>query len=464
MLEIRMGLSVIVLAAGNGKRMRSGLPKVMHKLAGMTMLEHVIMAAETLSPDVINVVYGSGGLQVKEPLSHLAVNWIKQEERLGTGHAVMQALPFCHEDDQVLILYGDVPLISSRTLKSLLDQTPIAALGLIIAEKENPLGLGRIIRNELGNIVSIIEEKDANDYEKQIREVNTGIIASSVKQLLQWLPQLKNNNNQQEYYLTDIVSFAVAEGVAVGGVMAHCQEEMQGVNDRWQLANLERHYQSNKAYDLAMQGVKVMDPARLDVRGKVTIGIDTVLDVNVVLEGRVTIGSRCYIGPNVTIKNTCIADDARIEANSVVDGALIHANAVIGPFARVRPGSTIGDAAKVGNFVEIKSTTLGPGSKASHHSYLGDAVIGSSVNIGAGTIVCNYDGANKWPTTIDDNAFIGSNSSLVAPLHIGEGATIGAGSVISKDAAPHKLTLARPKQLNIDGWKRPEKKTPIEAG
>lgn len=450
-----MGLSVIILAAGNGSRMHSQQPKVMHELAGRPMLQHVIETAKNIQSDMIHVVYGSGGQQVKNALSHFSVNWIRQEQRLGTGHAVMQALPFCHPDDQVLILYGDVPLISKETLCLLLDQTPDNALGLIVTEKTNPAGFGRIIRNDLGNIIAIVEDKDASNYEKQICEINTGIMTTTVKQFNKWLPQLKNNNTQNEYYLTDAVALAVKEGVAVGGVMAHCNEEMQGVNDRWQLATLERYFQKMTARSLAYSGVKVMDPLRLDVRGEVSVGKDTVLDVNVILEGRVSIGENCYIGPNVVIKNSCIAEGVMIDANSVIDGATIHAQAQVGPFARVRPNSTIGENSKVGNFVEMKASTLGQCSKASHLSYLGDAIIGDDVNIGAGTITCNYDGVKKSKTTIDNGAFIGSNTSLIAPIHVGEKATIGAGSVIINHVPKEQLSLSRAKQECIEGWQRP---------
>lgn len=454
-----MSLSVIVLAAGNGKRMCSGMPKVLHELAGVPMVERVIRTAESLNPESIHVVYGSGGARVKQSLSHLPVNWIKQEERLGTGHAVSQAIPFCHEDDQVLVLYGDVPLISQATLSKLLEDTPENALGLVITDKKNPSGLGRILRNELGNIIAIVEEKDASDQEKKITEVNTGILTASARQLNKWLPQLKDNNNQNEYYLTDVVSFAVRDGVAVGGVISHCEQEMQGVNDRWQLASLERHYQLEQAKALAFSGVKVLDPHRLDIRGNVSVGRDTVLDVNVILEGEVNIGENCYIGPNVLLKNVTLGDHVEIAANSVVNGALIDDRAVIGPFARVRPETKIGQGAKVGNFVEIKSTDIGAGSKASHLSYIGNASIGNSVNIGAGTITCNYDGVNKWQTIIHDGAFVGSNSALVAPITVGSEATIGAGSTISRDAPAGQLTVERCPQKTISSWQRPKKRS-----
>ncbi len=452
-----MGLSVIVLAAGNGKRMFSGVPKVLHELAGVPMVERVVRTAEQLNPDSIHVVYGSGGAQVRQSLTHLPVNWIKQEERQGTGHAVSQAVPFCHKDDQVLVLYGDVPLISEETLSKLLQQTPDSALGLVIIDKKNPSGLGRIIRNELGNITAIVEEKDATELEKKITEVNTGILTASVKQLQKWLPQLKNDNKQNEYYLTDIVSFAVRDGIAVGGVISHCEKEVQGVNDRWQLASLERHFQLEQAKALTYSGVKVLDPYRLDIRGQVSVGRDSILDVNVILEGDVVIGNNCFIGPNVILKNVTLGDDVTIAANSLVEHATINDKATVGPFARIRPETTIGKGAKVGNFVEIKASDIGAGSKVSHLSYIGDATLGCGVNIGAGTITCNYDGVNKWQTVIQDGAFVGSNSSLVAPLTVGCDATIGAGSTVSRDAPAEQLTLERAQQRTVSSWKRPEK-------
>jgi len=456
-----MTLHVVILAAGNGKRMNSKIPKVLHKLAGVPMLEHVIRTAKTLDAKV-HVVHGNGGSRVQETLSHLDVHWVKQEEQLGTGHAVLQAMPFCEDEDQIMVLYGDVPLTSTQTLKQLLTDTPHNGLGLIVTELEDPTGFGRIVRNEMGNILAIVEHKDASGDQLKIQEINTGILTAKAGLMKKWLPALKNENNQNEYYLTDVVSLAVDDGHPVGGVMAHCIEEVQGVNDRWQLTNLERYYQRHYAQQLCYQGVTVIDFNRIDIRcTTLSIGIDTTLDVNVVLEGDVQIGSNCMIGPNVVIKDAVIGDHVCVNANTVIEGAQIDNECAVGPFARIRPGSVMKAKSKVGNFVEMKKSILGENSKAQHLSYLGDAIIGQSVNIGAGTITCNYDGVNKWQTEIADAAFIGSNTSLVAPVKIGAKATIGAGSVITCDATPDKLTVARAKQTTVKGWKRPQKKEEV---
>jgi len=453
-----MGLKVVILAAGKGKRMASSISKILHPLGGVPLLQRVVNTAETLDPDEIYVVYGNGGTHVREALSTLPVQWIIQDKQLGTGHAVLQAIPECKDDDNVLVLYGDVPLITTKTLKQLLKDTPRNGLGLMVTEFEDPAGFGRIIRNEMGNIVAIVEEKDATPVQRRITEINTGILTTSAKLLKSWLPELKDNNKQQEYYLTDIVALAVKHGHPVGGVMAHCHEEVRGVNDRWQLAKLERHYQYACAKELAYSGVTIADPARFDIRGTVKTGTDVFLDVNVIIEGAVEIGSHCHIGPNVVIRNATIGNHVTILANSVIDGAILKEGARVGPFARLRQGTVIEKNAKVGNFVETKNTVLGEGSKASHLTYLGDATIGKHVNIGAGTITCNYDGVNKWPTTIGDSAFIGSNTSLIAPINIGSKATIGAGSSITQNAPADKLTVTRAKQTSISGWKRPTKK------
>ncbi len=454
-----MGLNVVILAAGKGKRMASNLPKILHPLGGIPLLERVVKTVQALKADKIHVVYGNGGSAVRDVLSYLPVHWVEQEEQLGTGHAVLQALPHCKDNDQVLVLYGDVPLISLKTLHHLLESTPRSGLGLVVTELKNPTGLGRIIRNELGNIIRIVEHKDATPAQLKIREINTGIMVAQAKHLKNWLPKLKNSNRQKEYYLTDAVAQAVADGLPVGGVMAHCSQEVQGVNDRWELANLERYFQRTMAKKLALAGATIIDPNRLDVRGDdVHVAHDVTIDVNVVLEGKIKIGKNSKIGPHVVLKNVTIGDNVEIRANTVIEDAIIANNCTIGPFSRIRPGTVLEKDVKIGNFVETKKTKIGRGSKANHLAYLGDTTIGSHVNIGAGTITCNYDGANKWQTTIKDYAFVGSNTSLVAPVIIAEGATIGAGSTITEDAPANRLTISRARQRTIDNWKRPDKK------
>lgn len=450
-----MGLRIIILAAGKGKRMSSNLPKVMHKVGGVPMLERVVETAQSLEPLSVHVVFGNSGPRLQDLCPHLNVEWVFQKEQLGTGHAVLQALPFCDDHDQVLVLYGDVPMITQETLDRLVKNTPRTDVGLLITRLDNPSGFGRIIRDDAGNIIAIVEEKDASDAEKKIREINTGIMTAPALFLKQGLPKLSNHNAQNEYYLTDMVAVSVASGRSVHGSLALSSSEVRGVNDPWQLATVERFYQKEQARKLACAGVQIMDPLRLDIRGNVSIAPSTQLDVNVILEGDVTIGKACTIGANVIIKDSVIGDNVTILPNTLIDGAKIEAYVSVGPFARVRPGTLLRESSKVGNFVEIKKTTLGIGSKASHLTYLGDAMIGEKVNIGAGTITCNYDGVNKWSTHIGDNAFIGSNTSLVAPVQIGKEATIAAGSVITKDAPAHKLTITRVKQQTVENWKRP---------
>lgn len=450
-----MGLNVVILAAGKGKRMMSSKPKVMHELGGIPMLERVVNTAKSLDPKNIFVVYGNGGSIVREDMDYLPVEWVEQSEQLGTGHAVLQAIPNLDDKDKVLVLYGDVPLISKETLEHLLKDTPYNGLGLMVTELEDPTGFGRIIRNEVGNIVAIVEHKDANANQLKINEINTGILTTTAKHLKKWLPALKNENKQQEYYLTDIVALAVSRGVPVGGVLIRQWEEVQGVNDRWQLAKLERYFQFSSARRLAFSGVTVRDPMRLYIRGEVDIQQDVELDLNVILEGKVRIGSNSKIGANVMLKDVEIGEGVEILPNSMIEGAKIASGATIGPFARIRPGTTIDENAKIGNFVEVKKTHVGKSSKASHLTYLGDTHIGENVNIGAGTITCNYDGVNKFKTVIEDGAFIGSNASLVAPIKIGKNATVGAGSTVSKEAPDNELTVSRAKQTTIKGWKRP---------
>ena len=454
-----MGLRIVILAAGKGKRMASSISKVLHSIGGISFLERVVNVAKLLKAYAIYVVYGNGGNVLHEKLNHLPVHWVEQNEQLGTGHAVLQAIPFFNDNDQVLVLYGDVPLVSATTLQDLLYSTSFGDLGLVVAELPDPTGLGRIIRNELGDIISIVEHKDANEQQLKIREINTGIMITSSKNLKRWLAKLGNNNQQKEYYLTDIVAMAVAEGCHVSGVIAHCFEEVQSVNSRWDLTKLERYFQQSMAKKLALAGVTIIDPNRIDIRGdNVHVSHDVVIDVNVILEGRIFLSRNVRIGPNVLLKNVTIDENTEILANSVIEDTVIGAQCSVGPFARIRAGSILEKGVKVGNFVEIKKSTLGIGSKANHLTYLGDATIGKNVNIGAGTITCNYDGANKWPTTIEDGAFIGSNAALVAPIIIGKNATIGAGSTITQDAPSDHLTLARERQRTIKNWCRPEKK------
>lgn len=452
-------LSVIILAAGKGKRMASETPKVLHPLAGIPILARVIRTAEALEPRKIFVVSGNGGDQVREQLKSFAVNWVTQEEQLGTAHAVLQALPYCDPDDRVLILYGDVPLISLATLQNLLEQTPELGLGLIVAEPKDPTGLGRIIRDHQGNIIKIVEHKDANNDELLIREINTGIMTAGAAQLMAWLPKIKKANRQQEFYLTDVVALSVAEGKNVTGVLAKEPEEVQGINDRFELATLERYFQRTAAKRWCLAGVTIADPNRFDVRGDdIMIGKDVYIDVNVVMTGKIRIANKTSIGANVVLKNVEIGEGVVIHPNTIIEDAIIEQDCQVGPFARIRPGTVLKSGAKVGNFVELKKTVLGKNSKAPHLTYLGDALIGESVNVGAGTITCNYDGANKWQTTIEDGAFIGSNTSLVAPVTIQKGATIGAGSTITADAPADQLTLTRAPQKSIEGWRRPTKK------
>lgn len=449
-----MTLSIVILAAGKGKRMMSPIPKVMHRLGGVTLLERVVQTAQSLHAKKIHVVYGNGGSNLPELLPHLSVNWVFQKEQLGTGHAVMQALPSCNDEERVLVLYGDVPVISTHTLQQLLDETPKGGVGLLVTELEDPTGFGRIVRDHEDNIVAIIEEKDATRTQRAIKEINTGIVTAPAKFLKNCLPRVSNKNAQKEYYLTDMIALAVEDGVPLRSVPAQNSNEVRGVNDPWQLSTLERYYQSERARALAYSGVTIMDPLRLDIRGDVSIAPSVKLDVNVILEGTVKIGAGCDIGPNVVIKNATLGERVKVFANSVIEGAVIENDCEIGPFARVRSETIMKSKSKIGNFVEIKKTTLGENSKANHLTYLGDATIGKNVNIGAGTITCNYDGVSKWSTKIADGAFIGSNTSLIAPVEIGKNATIAAGSAISKNAPAEKLTIARSKQTVVENWKR----------
>jgi bifunctional UDP-N-acetylglucosamine pyrophosphorylase/glucosamine-1-phosphate N-acetyltransferase len=450
-------LDVVILAAGKGTRMRSNLPKVLHRLAGRPLLEHVIGTARALGPRAIHVVYGHGGEQVPAQLRHLDVRWVRQEPQLGTGHAVQQAMPDV-AGEMVLVLYGDVPLTRLETLQRLAASASGGGLAVLTAELADPSGYGRIVRDASGRVTRIVEQKDANPAEKAIGEVNTGILAAPAGRLREWLAALGNHNAQKEYYLTDIIGIAAQAGLAIATAQPAAEWEILGVNSKQQLAELERIHQRNQANALMEQGVTLLDPARFDLRGTLSCGQDVTIDVNVVIEGRVTLGDRVKIGPNNLLKDCTIGPDTEVLPNCVIEDTEIGAGCRIGPFSRLRPGARILDQAHIGNFVEIKKSTIGVGSKVNHLSYVGDTTMGSGVNIGAGTITANYDGANKHQTIIDDNASTGSNSVLVAPVKIGAGATIGAGSVISKDAPPGELTVARAKQVTVPGWKRPVKK------
>lgn len=454
-----MAIQTVILAAGQGKRMQSSLPKVLHHLAGKPMLEHVIDTALHLSPDISPIIInGYQGEILKKSLAHHKVRWVEQKEQLGTGHAVLQALPEISANDEVLILYGDVPLITVETLRKLIEQTPKNAIGMLTAHLANPTGYGRIKRNKSNQIIGVIEEKDATDKERNIKEVNPGIYLASAKQLKNWLPELKNRNAQGEYYLTDIIAAAVAEDIPIHDAQPIVNDEVLGVNDRVQLIQLERSYQRMLAEKFLHQGVTIYDPARFDVRGEIHMGRDVTIDVNVIFEGKVTIGDGCSIGPNTILRDVALGERVEVKANSVIEGADIAAGCIIGPFARIRPGTILNTAVHIGNFVEVKNSKIDTASKVNHLSYIGDSEIGKRVNVGAGTITCNYDGASKHKTTIGDDVHIGSDTQLVAPVTIGDKATIGAGSTIINDVLPNELTITHKlEQRHIKGWKRPQK-------
>jgi bifunctional UDP-N-acetylglucosamine pyrophosphorylase/glucosamine-1-phosphate N-acetyltransferase len=450
-------LHVIILAAGAGKRMKSVLPKVLQPIAGRPMLAHVIDTARQLRPDAIHVVYGHGGEAVRAAFADQPdLQWAEQSEQLGTGHAVQQAMPQVPDAATVLVLYGDVPLIRVDTLQHLLSQS--GRLAVLVADMANPTGYGRIVRNAEGKVAAIVEQKDANEEQLAIRTINTGIITADSTALRTWLSQLSNSNAQGEYYLTDVFASAAADYTPADMAFVADAQEAEGANDPWQLSQLERAWQLREVRALCTQGARVIDPARLDIRGTVTVGRDVQIDVNVILEGTVVLGDGVSIGPFTRLKNVTLAAGTVVKPHCDLEGVVSEGAADIGPFARLRPGTVLAEGAHVGNFVETKKVHLGAGSKANHLTYLGDAVIGSKVNIGAGTITCNYDGVNKSQTTIGDNAFIGSNSSLVAPVTIGQGATIAAGSVITRNAPEGELTVARARQQTIEGWHRPVKK------
>ncbi|MBU1435927.1 MAG: bifunctional UDP-N-acetylglucosamine diphosphorylase/glucosamine-1-phosphate N-acetyltransferase GlmU [Gammaproteobacteria bacterium] len=451
-----MALNVVILAAGKGTRMKSSLPKVLHKVAERSMVQHVIDTANSLGAAHINLVYGYGAEQLKAGLGEQPLHWVLQAEQLGTGHAVQQAVPHLTDDDTVLILYGDVPLTRKETLEQLLAARPADGLAVLTVILDNPSGYGRMVR-ENGVVVGIVEQKDATPEQLKINEVNSGIMAVPGKQLKYWLANLQNNNAQGEFYLTDIIAMAHKDGVEIATAHPADPIETEGANNRVQLAQLERAYQRRKAEELMLNGANLRDPARIDVRGEVSVGADVMIDVNVIFEGKVVLGNGVIIGANCILKDVTIGDNTEIKPNSMLESSTVGADCSVGPYARIRPDSVLCDDSHVGNFVELKKTTLGKGSKANHLAYLGDAVIGSKVNIGAGTITCNYDGVNKSKTTIEDGVFVGSNSSLVAPITLGQNSTVGAGSVVTASVAADELVVARSKQRHITGWKRPVK-------
>jgi len=453
-----MPLSIIILAAGQGTRMHSELPKVLHSLGGKPLLEHVIDTAQSLGNASIHVVYGHVGDQVQQALSHCPVHWVEQQQQLGTGHAVAQALPTVPDDDIVLVLYGDVPLIRSDTLQHLHQAAGPDTVALLTAILEQPRGYGRILRNDAGHVTGIMEEKDASAQQRLISEINTGFMAASAGRLKQWLAGLDNNNANGEYYLTDIIERAASEGLDIQTIAPGSEEEIHGINDRIQLAEQERRYQRRQAKHYMKEGVTLKDPNRFDLRGGLQAGQDVVIDVDVVLEGNVILEDGVSVGPYTMIRDAHIKAGTVILSHCNIEGAIIGAGARIGPFARVRPETELASNTHIGNFVEIKKSQVGDGSKINHLSYIGDTTVGSKVNIGAGTITCNYDGANKHQTVIGDGVFIGSDTQLVAPVEVGPDATIGAGSTITKDVPPGELTLSRAPQTTRTGWKRPEKK------
>ena len=449
-------LHIVILAAGEGTRMKSRLPKVLQPLGGRPMLAHLLETAASLDPQQVHVVIGSSADRVKKALDDFNVNWVVQAERQGTGHAVMQAMPAIPDDTCVLVLLGDHPLIPADVLSEMTKKRS-APLSVLTMELDKPRGYGRIERDRTGRISGVVEDRDATPAQWKIREVNTGIVLADTKQLRRWLDKLECNNVKQEYYLTDIFAMAHSEKKEIHGVLAPDARDLQGANDRRQLAELEQRYRHNATKRLMDDGVHIIDPQRVEIRGDVEAGKDVNLDINVVLEGSIILGDGVAIGPGAVVKDCDLAAGTRVLAYSVLEGVRTSGPCDIGPFARLRPGTELAAGTRIGNFVEVKNTQMGEGSKASHLSYLGDTVIGSNVNIGAGTITCNYDGANKYQTIIENDAFIGSNSQLVAPVKVGKGATIGAGTTLSKDAPPEALTLSRAEQVTVKNWQRPKK-------
>jgi len=452
-----MNFSAVILAAGKGTRMYSNTPKVLHTLAGKPMVKHVIDTCNGLGAQNIHLVYGHGGDQMKATLAEEQVNWALQAEQLGTGHAVDQASAHFTDDEKVLVLYGDVPLISAETIENLLDAQPTGGIALLTVVLDNPTGYGRIIRKN-GPVVAIVEQKDATDEQKLIKEINTGVMVATGGDLKRWLSGLSNDNAQGEYYLTDVIAAAHDEGRAVEAVHPNSPIEVEGVNDRSQLARLERAYQAEQADKLLKQGVMLRDPSRFDLRGELQCGMDVEIDVNVIIEGSVSIGDNVTIGAGCVLKDCEIDDNTVIRPYSVIEGATVGEDCTVGPFTRLRPGADMRNDSHVGNFVEVKNTRLGEGSKANHLTYLGDAEIGQRVNVGAGAITCNYDGANKFKTIIGDDVFVGSDSQLIAPVTIANGATVGAGSTVTRDVAESELVISRAKERKIANWQRPVKK------
>ena len=454
-----MTVKTIILAAGQGTRMRSARPKVLHKVANRSLLQHVYDTSKQIDDNEIIIIYGHGGELVKQTLSALDATWIEQTQQLGTGHAVLQANSLIENKDTILILYGDVPLLTKQAIDSLLANVTPQSMALLTVKLDNPAGYGRIVRDASGDVLKIVEQKDASEQEQLINEVNTGILAVKGEQLKSWIHRLDNSNAQQEFYLTDVIEMAVNDGIAIKTSQPESIDEVLGVNNRKQLSHLERVYQAEQADKLMELGVTLLDPARVDCRGSfASLGQDISVDINVIFEGCNSIGNNVNIGANTVINNSVIEDNVEILANCVIDNAVVGAGSRIGPFARLRPQAELSEQVHIGNFVEIKKSTVAKGSKINHLSYIGDASIGSKVNIGAGTITCNYDGVNKFRTVIEDGAFIGSDTQLIAPVTVGKNATIGAGSTITKNTADEKLTLTRSKQITIQGWQRPVKK------
>jgi bifunctional UDP-N-acetylglucosamine pyrophosphorylase/glucosamine-1-phosphate N-acetyltransferase len=451
-----MNFSVVVLAAGKGTRMKSSLPKVLHPIGGKPMVQHIVDTVKNLGASNIHIVYGHGREQLQNQLNHNNLSWCLQDQQLGTGHAVQQAAPLIQDDENVLILVGDAPLIKESTLRQLLAVKKDADLALLTVNLEDPTGMGRIIRQG-EQVTAIVEHKDASDQQRLIKETNTGMMIMGGSDLKRWLSALNNNNAQGEFYLTDVIEMAAKEGKSIHASQPSRAIEVEGINNRVQLASIERAYQAEQAEAIMMQGVSLLDPSRFDVRGELEVGQDISIDVNVIIEGKVKIGSNVTIGANCILIDSIIEDNATIHANSILEQAVVGQHCSVGPYARLRPGTIMKEQSRVGNFVEMKKTILGKGSKANHLTYLGDTEVGEGANIGAGTITCNYDGVNKFKTFIGDGAFIGSNSALVAPASIGVNATVGAGSIITKEVGDNELAICRAKQRNIDTWQRPKK-------